>query len=390
MRVTHIITRLVIGGAQENTVATVLGLCARPDLKVDLISGPTLGPEGSMESSFATVPGVLTIVPRLVRPVSPWHDLRAAQSLTSLIRARQPDIVHTHSGKAGILGRLAARRAHVPVIIHHIHGPSFGSFQGAIANACFLAAERFAGRLTTHFLCSAEAMTRRYLAVGIGRPEMYTRIFSGFKLEPFFAARNDPGFRAKLGLPPDVFVIGKIGRLSPLKGHDALFSAAPLILNEVPQARFLLLGDGPLRSQLQNRVNSIDLADKVIFAGLVEPAEVAKYLGVMDCVMHLSSREAVSRALPQALAAGKPVVAYDFDGADEVCIDSKTGFLINSGDFTAAAHAVVALARDPSLRKQFGETGRQFVAEHFAVEKMVDTIHQLYARLLSRSPKQGN
>src|SRR6266850_2302486 len=260
MRVTHIITRLIVGGAQENTIASVLGLRHKPGLEVDLISGPSEGPEGSLEFQFkssapnqnASVPNetvnefplslsereragvrvptqdkppTLTIVPSLTRPIHPIKDFFALRQLTKYFRRTRPDIVHTHSGKAGILGRLAAARAGVPIIIHHIHGPSFGPFQGPVANAVFLTAEKIAARTTTHFLCSANAMTRRYLAAGIGRPEMYTRILSGFRIEPFVEARNDLKVRAELGLPEDAFVIGKIGRLAQLKGHEDLFKA---------------------------------------------------------------------------------------------------------------------------------------------------------------------
>src|SRR5437868_2001531 len=246
MRVTHLITRLVVGGAQENTVATVLGLLEKPDLRVDLISGPTTGPEGSMESSLTPHPGLLTIVPSLVRPVHLLLDWRATRQLTTLLRERHPDIVHTHSGKAGILGRIAAHRAGVSIIIHHIHGPSFGPFQGPLSNLVFRVAEKFAARYTTHFFCSAQAMARRYLAAGIGRPEMYTRIFSGFPLDPFLQARNDPQLRQRFGFSSDAFVIGKIGRLSPLKGHHDLLRVAKSLLGRHQNARFLLVGDGPL------------------------------------------------------------------------------------------------------------------------------------------------
>ena len=146
MRVTHIITRLVIGGAQENTLATVRGLRAIHGVEVKLISGPTLGPEGSLENAaqniFREQPSDFTVVPELVRPVHPLKDFIALRKLENLLRAQKPDLVHTHSGKAGILGRLAAKRAGVPVIIHHIHGPSFGNFQGALANFVFTAAEK--------------------------------------------------------------------------------------------------------------------------------------------------------------------------------------------------------------------------------------------------------
>src|SRR5438874_8357669 len=241
LRVTHIITRLIVGGAQENTVATVLGLRKRGDLQIDLISGPTTGPEGSLEPALVGRQQ-LTRVPSLVRPVHPWKDIRAFTHLTSLLREMRSEIVHTHSGKAGFLGRLAARRAGVPIILHHIHGPSFGSFQGPIANQVFLAAERAAGKVTTHFICSAQAMARKYLAAGIGRPDMYTRIFSGFKMEPFLEAKNDPALRTNLGLPSDAFVIGKIGRLAALKGHEDLLLAARDLRISETNFHLLLLG----------------------------------------------------------------------------------------------------------------------------------------------------
>ena len=191
MRVTHVITRLIVGGAQENTIASVQGLRGKPGLEVDLVAGPTFGPEGSLEPLVAEQPHLLTIVPQLVRPLHPWNDWFAFRKLTRLFRGRQPDIVHTHSGKAGILGRLAAAKAGVPMILHTIHGPSFGSFQGPIANALFHAAERYAARVTTHFVAVAEAMKQQYLAGGVGRPDQFTTIFSGFPLEPFLSAIND-------------------------------------------------------------------------------------------------------------------------------------------------------------------------------------------------------
>ena len=358
MRVTHIITRLVVGGAQENTVASVLGLRQKPGLEVHLLSGPTVGPEGSLEPELARTPEVLTRVPELVRPVHPLKDWLALRRLENILREQKPDIVHTHSGKAGILGRLAARRAGVPVIIHHIHGPSFGPFQGPLANRIFTAAERHAARVTTHFICSAQAMTRLYLAAGIGRLEMYTRVFSGFPVEPFLAATNDPVLRRQLGLEQNHFVIGKIARLFKLKGHADLLVAFRKILPQIPHARLLLLGDGALRHEIEAQAQAPDLAGKVIFTGLVPPAEVPHYVGIMDCLAHLSYREALSRALPQALAAGKPVIAYYFDGADEVCLEGETGFLVRTGDVDTVARRLLQLAGDAPLRERLGGQGR--------------------------------
>jgi glycosyltransferase involved in cell wall biosynthesis len=384
MRVTHIITRLVIGGAQENTVATVLGLREKPGVEPLLISGPTRGPEGSLEPAFAPFPQILTLVPSLVRPVHPVQDARALLALRKLLRSQRPQVVHTHSGKAGVLGRLAARDAGVPVIIHHIHGPSFGPFQGRLANWLFTAAERYAARATTHFVCSAQAMTRRYLAAGIGRPEMYTRVFSGFRIDPFVNATNDLELRRSLGFGADQFVIGKIARLAPLKGHEDLLNAFQALLPGCPQARLLLVGDGPQGAEIRQLARRFGLMEKVVFTGLVPPLEVARYVGIMDCLAHLSSREALSRALPQALAGGKPVVSYDFDGADEVCLEGQTGFLVRTGDVAGVVRALQELAGKPDLRRQLGQQGQSFVQQHFKVEKMVDDLYELYLKLLSQ------
>ena len=378
MRVTHIITRLVIGGAQENTLATVLGLRGKPGLELKLISGPAIGPEGSLEPAAAQIPGLLTIVPELVRPVHPLKDFLALRRLEHLLREQKPDIVHTHSGKAGILGRFAAKRAGVPVILHHIHGPSFGPFQGRLANLVFTAAECSAGRLTDHFFCSAAAMTRLYLDAGIGRPENYTRIFSGFALEPFLTAANDLALRHQLGLAEDHFVIGKIARLFQLKGHADLLAAFARLLPQAPHARLLFVGDGSLRPAIERQTRELGLAGKVIFTGLVPPGDVARYVGIMDCLAHLSRREALSRALPQALAAGKPVVAYDFDGADEICLDGATGFLVRTGEIAIAADRLLQLANDPALREKLGRHGQAFVRENFSIPKMVDDQYRVY------------
>jgi len=382
MRVTHVITRLIVGGAQENTLATVLGLRRRHGLDVELIAGPTAGSEGSLEA-LAVAAGCFHRLPELIRPVRPWTDWRALRKLTRRFRETRPDIVHTHSGKAGILGRLAARRAGVPLIIHSIHGPSFGPFQGAIANLVFTAAERFAGRVTDHFVVVADAMTRQYLAAGIGRPEQYTRVFSGFDLAPFLAATRDPELANRLGLGPGDFVVGKIARLFELKGHDDLFAAAPELIRRIPNLRFLLVGDGPWRRRFEEMAGQPPLCGHFIFTGLVPPAEVARYVGLMDCLVHLSRREGLPRALPQALAAGRPVVAYDCDGAGEVCRDGETGFLIRPDDRATLVERVARLAADSALRARLGETGRAFVRERFTLERLVDEQHALYLRLMA-------
>ena len=388
MRVTHVITRLIVGGAQENTVATVLGLHDRnagdppaSSLAVDLISGPTSGAEGSLESAFKASPEILSIVPELVRPVHPLKDFLALRKLETIFRKQKPDIVHTHSGKAGILGRLAARRAGVPVIIHTIHGPSFGAFQNGLSNFIFTAAERRAARATDHFIVVADAMTTQYLAAGIGQPSQYTKVFSGFPLEPFLTAKNDPALRAKLGLQPDDFVVGTIARLVKLKGHDDLFSVAPELIRHCPKIKFLLVGDGEYRTRFENLARSLQLERHFIFTGLVPPVEVPRYVGIMDALVHLSLREGLPRALPQALAAAKPVIAYDCDGAREICRDDETGFLISPGDKEKLVNCLLLLSGNENLCHRLGQSGQNFVRQNFSVAGMVDGIYAVYQKL---------
>jgi len=385
MRVTHVITRLIVGGAQENTIASVLGLRQKPGIQVRLVSGPTTGPEGSLESEFDE-PGraPLTVVAELVRPIRPWTDFLALRRLEKIFRFSRPDVVHTHSGKAGFLGRLAAQGVRVPIIVHTIHGPSFGRFQGALANIAFRCAERCAGRWTTHFVVVAEAMKQQYLAAGVGRPEQYTKIFSGFDLAPFLAARNDLQLRSRYGIGPDDIVVGKIARLFHLKGHDDLFSIAPQLVQRCPRMKFLLVGDGARRERFQRLASSLGLEKHFIFTCLVSPAEVPPLIGIMDIVVHLSRREGLPRALPQALAAARPVVACDCDGTKEVCLDSETGFLLSPGDLAGLSERLLRLAKDPQLRARFGGRGREFVRQHFAVEQMVDSLYHLYQRLVAQ------
>ena len=384
VRVSHVITRLIVGGAQENTLASVLGLGRIPDWEVELISGPTRGAEGSLESLALAVPGLLHLEPSLIRPVHPFLDVLAYLRLRAHFRRTRPRIVHTHSGKAGILGRFAARHAGVPWVVHTIHGPSFGEFQGILSNAVFKGAERAAARVTDHFVVVAEAMARQYLQAGIGLPSQYTRIFSGFDLEPFLGARRDPQLAERLGIRPGDFVVGKVARLFRLKGHDALFAEAADIVRQVPNLRFLLLGDGPWRARFEAMAAANPaLNGRFIFVGLVPPSEVWRYLGLMDVLVHLSRREGLARVLPQALAAGKPVIALDCDGAAEVCRDGETGFLLR-GDASALADRLGLLAGGPELARAMGERGRAWVRERFSEATMVQAIDALYRSLLAR------
>lgn len=382
MRIAHVITRLIVGGAQENTIETVVGLAARGH-DVDLLTGPGLGPEGSLFEETRERHPQTVLVPPLRRRLDPVLDPAAYLRLVRMFREGNYDMVHTHSAKAGILGRWAAARAGVRHIVHTIHGLPFHPHQAAWLNTLYRGLERRTARVTDHFITVGEVMAQNAVAAGMGAPEDFTTIYSGMDINRFLQAAPDAGLRRSLGIEPGDRVVVKIGRLFPLKGHEFLVSAAPRILERVPEARFLLVGDGILRETLEEETARLGVRDRFVFAGLVPPAEVPRYLAVSDVCVHLSQREGLPRALPQALAARVPVVAFDVDGAREVAIDGTTGFLVEEGDVDALVDRVVRLLSDDAERQRFGGAGRDLVRERFDKEVMVDAIDSLYDELAS-------
>src|SRR2546426_6842635 len=268
MKVCHIITRLIVGGAQENTVATCIGL-RRLGYDCDLVTGPQTGPEGSLYEQARAAGVPMIIVDELRREPNPWLDLQACRRLRQLFERSRYDIVHTHSGKAGILGRLAARLANVPVVIHTIHGPSFYRYQNPISNWMFRGLEQLAGEWTTQFVSVADAMTEQYRAAGIAGK--YVTIHSGMNIAAFLPAP-----------PQQDCVVGMVARVFPLKGHEYLFEAAPRIVAAVPNVKFLLVGDGILRERFERQAQRMGLRDRFEFAGLVPPDEIPGCMARMD------------------------------------------------------------------------------------------------------------
>jgi len=385
LRVLHIITRLVVGGAMENTLLTVIGQQQDPRFSVTLFSGIDLGPEGNLHD-FARQHGVeLVLSPHLLRRIDPWHDLRALIELVRFIKAGRFHVVHTHASKAGIIGRLAARLAGTPVVVHTLHGLVFHEFQRAWLNWFYIQLKRICAPFTHQYISVCEATRKGAIAARIGRPEAHATVFSGMDLEPFLdvetrLTRNEA--RARFGLPPEVPVVGKLGRLFPLKGHDQFIEMAAKLNEQHPDVHFLLIGDGILREQLEADVAARGLSGVVHFAGLIPPEEVPAALLAMDVVVHTSLREGIARVLPQALAVGRPAVVYDLDGAPEVIENGKSGYVVPVGDTTAMAAQVRELLDHPDRRRAFADHGRAFVAREYPVERMVERVTRLYERHL--------
>ena len=384
VRVLHIITRLIVGGAQENTLLSVEGLDRLPEYEVTLVTGVDNGPEGDLlERARRTTR--LVIVPELGRSINPLSDVAASYKLYRLIRTGGYHIVHTHSSKAGVLGRLAAKLAGTPIVVHTLHSLVFHDYQPWLVNRLWWAVKMLCAPLTDHFISVSSVICKKAIAAGIGRPEKFTTIYSGMELDWFLDSKGDPAaVRREFGIPEDAPVVGKIARLFSLKGHDQLLDAAPEIVRRHPNVRFFLIGDGLLYEHLRSRAREAGILDNFVFAGLIPRERIPEMIAAMDVVVHTSLREGLARVLPQALAMGKPCVSFDLDGAPEVVIPGETGYLVKPGDVRALSDAISELLANPQLRARMGEAGRHRVDPAFRAETMVEQIASVYQSLLSR------
>jgi glycosyltransferase involved in cell wall biosynthesis len=384
VRVLHIITRMIVGGAQENTLLSVVGLHAMPEYDVTLISGIDKGKEGELLShARESVP--LIVLPEMGRSINPLSDVVAFWKLYRLIKKGRYHIVHTHSSKAGVLGRIAAWLAGTPIIVHTLHSLVFHDYQPWLINRAWWMAKKICAPVTDFFISVSDIISEKAIAAGIAPREKFRTIYSGMELDWFLSAKFDAtAVRREFGIRPEAPVVGKIARLFPLKGHDQLMDAAPEIVRRVPNVRFFLIGDGMLLEHLQRRAVEYGILENFVFAGLIDRKRIPELISAMDVVVHTSLREGLARVLPQALAMGKPCVSFDIDGAPEVVIDGQTGYLVKAFDSATLADRVAALLEDGDLKIRFGENGRRRVDPNFRVEKMVGDISDVYQTLLAK------
>jgi len=384
MRVAHVITRMILGGAQENTLLNCEDLLRDYSDDVLLITGPSIGPEGDLLERARRNLVPLSIIDPLRRDIHPTRDWASYRALRRVLIDFRPDVVHTHSAKGGLLGRLAADSLGIPAIVHTVHGAPWHPYQSALARQFFIRCERFAANRCHALISVADAMTDLLVDARVAPREKFTTIYSGMEVEPFVNAdmRRDET-RSMLGFGPEHVVIGKVARLFHLKGHADVIRAAQTVAKKFPQARFLFVGDGILRAELERQADDAGLAKVIRFVGLVPPTEVANYIGAMDIVVHASLREGLARVLPQGLIAGKPVVSYDVDGAREVVKTGETGFLIPPQDEHALADALGQLIADPALRATLGSEGRRRFTDQFRHQEMTRRVRELYERCLA-------
>lgn len=402
MRIVHIITRLIIGGAQENTVLNCEDLIRDFGDDVLLLTGPSEGPEGSLLQRIQRkekvpvferepLPGEISgavphlVIPSMIRSIRPDKDWFAYRQICDVLHRFKPDVVHTHSAKAGILGRYAASRERVPAIVHTVHGAPFYPWQNPLIHKFYRWCEHQAAKKGDAFISVADAMTDLMVREKVAARDLFTTIYSGMEVEPFL---NSGSFRAQkrkeFGFTDDMTVIGKVARLFYLKGHEYVIAAAKEVVEHCPNVRFLFVGDGILTDHYRQMISQAGLSEYFYFTGLVQPEEIPAVFSAMDIVVHTSLREGLARVLPQGLLSGKPVVSYDIDGAREVVIDNETGFLLPPKEIKGLAEALIRLVQDPDLRHRLGTEGRRRFQEQFDHHFMTRRIRNLYLDLLNK------
>ena len=367
----HVITRLIAGGAQENTILSCQAL--RDRFEILLVTGPPDGREGSLVEDARSRGIEVVVVDELVRPVSPARDAAAFLRLRSIFESGHPDIVHTHSSKAGILGRAAAWSANVPVVVHTNHGLPFYDDQPAAARALYWTLEKMAAGVTDRVVCVGEEMRRKSIAARLGAPEGFEVVYSGIETDRFI---NAASCRDCLGIAPDVPVVGLVSRMAKHKGHRFLVDAAP------PGVHLLFVGDGEEREAIEKRV--AERGVKATFAGHVPPEAVPDLIASMDVLVHPSIWEGLPRAAVQALLVGRPVVAFDCDGAREVVIDGVTGRLVAPKSVEGLSSAIRELLGRADRGLSLGLAGRSRVVSQFDWRAAGTRLSSLYLHLLAQ------
>jgi glycosyltransferase involved in cell wall biosynthesis len=388
MKIVHIITRLILGGAQENTLITCKLLASRGH-DVTLITGPALGPEGDLYEQAEDQGFKFLILNELRRQINPFFDFPAYLTIKHLLEQMRPDIVHTHSAKAGILGRYAAYslkrkwRENQPQVVHTIHGLAFHPYQNNLINKFYIAVEKAAANRTDAFISVADAMTNQSLAADIGSPDKFTTAYSAIEEDDFLKPiprEQIERFRQKYAILPDAVVLVTIARLFYLKGHEFIIESAKQLAEQFPNVMWLFVGDGILADKYKKWIHDLGLGHRFRFTGLLPPEMMPLVIQSSDILVHCSLREGLARTLPQAMLGARPAISFDVDGAKEV-VNENTGRLIEPKNVVQLTAVCAELIRDKGLREKLGARGREFVKEKFSPKTMVDKIEAVYRRL---------
>ncbi len=388
IKILHIITRLDAGGSAQNTLLTCLGL-NKDKYDVVLVHGFSLESQMTQQERASVGRGIkkakdqgVKVIPVrfLVRRISPVKDLRAFLSLWKLVAEEKPHIVHTHTSKAGILGRLAAKLAGAPIIVHTAHGHVFYGHFGALASKFFLLTERVMACFTDRMVALTEGERHDYVEWSVSGADKTLTIHSGVDIDQYTKVRvNIEEKKRSLGLNSNGLVVGTVGWLLPIKAPMHLLKAMAGVWQSRPEVSLVFVGKGELEEGLKAEAFHMGVSDKVTFLGWRD--DVAEIIPIMDVFVLPSLNEGMGRVLVEAMAAAKPVVASSAGGIPDLIKDGQNGFLVEPGDVDGLHLAIEKLLDHKKIRDDMGRQGRA-MAQDYSVEKMVEKLDTLYRALL--------
>lgn len=382
IKVSHIIARMITGGADENTLFTVQGL-DKDRYEVDLIMGEEF--DESILKRIKDENINIIQIKGLKWKLNFLYDSIVLIKLIKIMRKNRYDIVHTHTTKAGILGRIAASIAGVPVIVHGLHGSTFQAFNSGLLNWLLFLFERLTGRFTDAYISVSKVLSETYIEKGIGKKDNHYTVYSGMELFKFYHARDKVIYKEKyeeLGINAGEFLIGNVARLETRKGHQFLLDVFKNVVEEQEDGhvKLLIIGEGNKRKYLENYVKELNLGDKVIFTGYRD--DVEELMALMDIFVLTSLREGLPRVLVQAAAVGMPSVAFNVDGVPEIIKDNYNGFLVKVKDVEQLENRIVKYMNNKELVLLHGRNGREFIKNKWSIKGMVDRIDKIYLDLV--------
>lgn len=385
LKVMHIVARLNIGGVASYVISLNAHLNTL-DCRSQLVCGIVSKAEGDMRYLADELGVAVTVIPSLGREISPLRDLATLWALWRLIRREGPGVVHTHTAKAGFVGRMAAWLAHVPVIVHTFHGHVFAGYFSPAKTRLYLRLERFCARLSTRIITLSAGLKRELTDIyHITQPERIEIVELGFDLKGLSTlARHQGTFRAQNNIPEQVPVIGIVGRIVPVKNHDLFLQAAQLVHQRLPHVYFAIVGDGERRTELAQQACALGIDQRVRFAGWI--TDMPSIYSALDVVVLSSVNEGLPVSLIEAMAAGVPVVATAVGGVNDLLENGRLGAMVPSGDASAMADAIIKALTDPVTR-QVTESARTAALGRYDIRHSAEKTNLLYRQLIEAKRK---
>ncbi len=376
LNVLHIITKLELGGAQKSALY-ILGLLNKDRYDLSLVSSN----KGILIPDALSIPEMnVSFLPTLKRPIDPIRDFITLIRLARFIKNKKFDIVHTHSSKAGILGRWAAKLAGVPMILHTVHGWGFHHRQNPLTRRLFIYLERITAKITHRLIAVSQSDIKKGLQARIGHKDKYTLLRYGIPLQEFTDCQVDiKKKKEELGLKTDSKVVGMVACSKPQKAPEDFLKAAVLVKKDFPEAKFLLVGDGALRRKLEGLRKRFALEKDVIFTGWRR--DIPQILSILDVFVLTSLWEGSPIVLLEAMASAVPIVATSTGGAQEIIRNGINGFLVPPGNIRTMTQRVATLLGNKVLARKMGQEGRRLFDPSFEVEHMVKQVDRLYQTL---------